>query len=141
MVGEVVQTQHQVLDDSHVRDGALLGSYNMDSHNVQRYVDHLAQVRNEGDIELHVPEPYRVSWRIILPRREECRNLLVAAAVSASHVGFGSLRLEPIFMMLGQVAGTAAALAHGTRTSLHNLPYDQLRRQLLTDHQILDWKS
>ena len=139
MIGEFVQTQNQVLDDHAIRDGALLGSYTMDSHNVQRYVDHLGQVRNEGDVQWRVPRPYRVSWRIILPRRAEAQNLLVAAAVSASHMGFGSLRLEPVFMMLGQVAGTAAALSHRNRAGVHALPYDVLRRQLLTDHQILEW--
>ncbi len=138
MVGEFVQTQNQVLNDHAVRDGALLGSYTMDSHNVQRYVDHLGQVRNEGDVQYPVPRPYRVSWRIVLPPRGEARNLLVAAAVSASHMGFGSLRLEPVFMMLGQVVGTVAALAHNNKAGVHDLLYRDLRRQLLANHQILE---
>lgn len=138
MVGECVQTQNQVLNDHAIRDGALLGSYTMDSHNVQRYVDHLGQVRNEGDVQRYVPRPYRVSWRIVLPRRAEARNLLVAAAVSASHMGFGSLRLEPVFMMLGQVVGTVAALSHKNKAGVHDLPYHDLRRQLLSNHQILE---
>lgn len=138
MVGEFVQTQNQVLNDHAIRDGAFLGSYTMDSHNVQRYVDHLGQVRNEGDVQIPVPRPYRVSWRIVLPHRGESRNLLVGAAVSASHMGFGSLRLEPVFMMLGQVVGTVAALAHQNKTGVHDLPYPDLRRQLLADHQILE---
>ncbi|NNM85702.1 MAG: FAD-dependent oxidoreductase [Phycisphaerales bacterium] len=138
MVGEFVQTQHCVLDDSAVHDAALLGSYAMDSHNVQRYVDHVGQVRNEGDVQRQVPRPYRVSWRILLPHWSECRNLLVAAAVSSSHIGFGSLRLEPVFMMLGQVAGTAAGLSCIHHTNLHDLPYQALRHRLLASHQIID---
>lgn len=137
MIGDCVLTQNQVVNDRATRDSALLGSYTMDSHNVQRYVDHLGQVRNEGDVQVWVSRPYRVPWQIILPRRAEAGNLLVAAAVSASHMGFGSLRLEPVFMMLGQVAGTAAALSYKNKAAVHDLPYHDLRRQLLADEQIL----
>ena len=84
-----------------------MGAYGMDSHNVQRYVDVNGFVQNEGNVEAHVPYPYPISYRSIVPKKDECENLLVPVCVSATHIAFGSIRMDPVFMVLGQSAATA----------------------------------
>ena len=115
-----------------------MGSYNMDSHNVQRYVDADGHARNEGDVEVGLKSPYPVDFLAIVPRRGECSNLLVPVCVSASHIAYGSIRMEPVFMILGQSAATAAALAIDAGCALQDLPYPTLRERLLADGQVLE---
>ena len=116
-----------------------LGSYTMDSHNVQRYITEDGCVQNEGNIEVSPGGPYRISYRSLLPKRQECSNLLVCCnGVSSSHIAFGSIRMEPVFMVLGQSAATAAALALEEGAELHELNYQKLREQLTADGQRLD---
>jgi len=115
-----------------------MGSYNMDSHNVRRYVDAQGNVRNEGDVEVGLKRPYPVDYLAIIPKRGECRNLLVPVCVSASHIAYGSIRMEPVFMILGQSAATAAALAIDAGCALQDLPYPALRERLLADGQVLE---
>jgi hypothetical protein len=110
----------------------------MDSHNVRRLVTADGKVRNEGDIQVGVP-PYRISWRSIRPKREQCTNLLVPVCISASHIAYGSIRMEPVFMVLGQSAATAAALAIEDDVAIQDVPYGRLRERLLGDGQILEW--
>jgi hypothetical protein len=120
-----------------------MGSYNMDSHNVQRYVAHdedgRAYARNEGDIQVSPGGPYPVSYRAIVPRVGECENLLVPVAMSASHIAYGSIRMEPVFMILGQSAATAAALAMDGMVAVQRVPYAALRERLLADGQVLEF--
>lgn len=136
LVAEVVMTDHHCLGVQTIADPIAVGSYQMDSHNCRRFVQN-GRVLNEGDVQVRV-RPYGISWRSILPRRHEVDNLLVPVCLSASHIAYGSIRMEPLFMILGQSAATAAALAIDTGASLHELPYDSLSAQLLRDKQILD---
>ena len=138
MVSDVVMTQHHCQRREVVDDPVGLGAYNMDSHNVRRLVTPEGKVRNEGDLQVGVA-PYRISWRSIRPRREECTNLLVPICLSASHIAYGSIRMEPVFMVLGQSAATAAALAIEADVAVQDVPYEQLRERLVADGQVLDW--
>ena len=114
-----------------------MGSYNMDSHNVQRYVDGDGHARNEGDIQVDPGGPYPISYLALVPEEEEAANLLVPVAVSASHIAYGSIRMEPVFMVLGQSAATAAVMALERGISVQNLSYQPLRWRLLDDGQVL----
>ena len=138
MVSDVVMNQNHCQQRVVVDDPVGLGAYNMDSHNVRRHVDARGRLRNEGDIQVGV-SPYRISWRSIRPRREEALNLLVPVCLSASHVAYGSIRMEPVFMVLGQSAATAAVMAIERGVAVQDVPYDALRSRLLADGQILEW--
>ncbi|HEY7212636.1 MAG TPA: FAD-dependent oxidoreductase [Bryobacteraceae bacterium] len=110
MIGEYVMTQKDLQDDLTKPDAIGMGSYNSDSHNVERIVDPSGFVRNEGDMQVPV-KPYQIPYRVMLPKRNEVTNLLVPVAFSASHVAYSSVRMEPQYMILGQAAGEAAKLA------------------------------
>ena len=138
MIGEFVMTEHEVLGKKPVNRSIGMGSYTMDSHNIQRYIKPDGFVQNEGDIGVHPDEPYRIDMGSILPIEEECTNLLVPVALSSSHIAFGSIRMEPVFMILGQSAATLAILAVGEGKGVHEIPYDQLRTRLLEDGQVLE---
>ncbi len=114
-----------------------MGSYNMDSHNVQRYVDANGFVRNEGDVQVNPGGPYPIDYGAITPKQEECENLFVVCAVSSSHIAYGSIRMEPVFMILGQSAATAADLAIDKGIPVQEVKYDLLRDRLLHDGQVL----
>jgi len=118
-----------------------MGSYNMDSHNTQRYVaydeDGAAFARNEGDIQINPGGPYPISYGAIVPKKDECKNLLVPVCVSSSHIAYGSIRMEPVFMILGQSAATAASMAIDQDLAVQDVPYQQLRERLLEDGQVL----
>ena len=115
-----------------------MGSYNMDSHNVQRYVDANGHARNEGDIQVNPGGPYPISYEALVPKASECTNLLVPVCLSSSHIAYGSIRMEPVFMILGQSAATAAALAIDNNTDVQNVDYATLRARLLADGQVLE---
>jgi hypothetical protein len=138
MVGEFIMTEHEVLGTKPVPQSVGMGSYTLDSHNVQRYVKPDGFVQNEGDIGVRVPKPYHVDLGSILPKKEECSNLLVPVCVSCSHIAFGSIRMEPVFMILGQSAGTLAAMAVDKKKNVHDITYDKLRQILESDGQILE---
>jgi len=138
MVTEYVMTQHHCQQRTVPEDPVGLGAYNMDSHNCQRYVTKEGVVRNEGDIQVGV-SPYRISYRSIRPKREECTNLLVPVCLAASHIAYGSIRMEPVFMVLGQSAATAAALALDAGAPVQDVDYAALRARLLADGQVLEW--
>ena len=115
MVSDFVMTEHNVIGDQKVEDGIAEGAYTMDSHNVQRVVvegPDGPMVKNEGNVQIGVEEPYPISYRAIVPKKAQATNLLVPVALSSSHIAFGSIRMEPVFMMLGQAGGLAAAMAH-----------------------------
>ncbi len=136
MLGQSVLTEHQCLGAAAVKDPVAVGSYQMDSHNCRRWVQH-GRVLNEGDVQLRV-HPYGISWRTLLPHPQEASNLIVPVCLSASHISWGSVRMEPVFMALGQSAATAAALSLDAGCAPHALAYSELRAQLLADGQILD---
>ncbi len=138
MIGEFVMTENEVLGKQPVNNPIGMGSYTMDSHNIQRYIKPDGFVQNEGDIGVHPDEPYRIDMGSILPIREECTNLLVPVALSSSHIAFGSIRMEPVFMILGQSAATLASLAVEEGKGIHEIPYEQLKTSLLKDGQVLE---
>lgn len=141
MRADVVMTERHVRGAVREPDAVGLGAYGMDSHHVQRYVDEKGHVRNEGDVQVRGFKPYSISYRSLVPRRGQCANLAVACAVSSTHIAFGSIRMEPVFMVLGQSAATAACLAPDQGCALQDLPYDGLRERLLADGQRLVWQE
>lgn len=138
MVGEYVLTQRNCERIDMVEDPVGMGAYGMDSHNVQRYVDVNGFVQNEGNVEAHVPYPYPISYRSIVPKKDECENLLVPVCVSATHIAFGSIRMEPVFMVLGQSAATAACQAIDQQKAVQDIDYSLLKERLLNDKQVLE---
>ena len=140
MLGTFVMTELELLKQRPTPDPIGMGSYTIDSHNVQRYVTPDGSVQNEGDIGVSTNGPYSIAYGAIVPSRGQADNLLVPVAVSSSHIAFGSIRMEPVFMVLGQSAATAAALAIDGGTSVRDVPYERLRERLLKDGQILEKK-
>ena len=145
MVGEYVMTEHNCWGTAVAPKPVAMGAYQMDSHHVRRYVGEDGFVHNEGDVEVKVDEktgkrfnPYPIDYGAVLPRRGECGNLVVPVCLSASHIAFGSIRMEPVFFALGQVAGTAASIALAQEVSLHDVPYAELAKRLKADGQVLD---
>ena len=137
MISDYVMTQLNCEGIEIADDPIAMAGYGMDSHHVQRYVDVNGYVQNEGNVEARGYPPYPVSYRSIVPRKSECTNLLVPVCISASHIAFGSLRMEPVFMVLGQSAAIAAAQAIDDKQDLQDLNYRKLRETLLTYKQIL----
>jgi len=109
----------------------------MDSHNVQRHVTADGLVQNEGDIGVSPPEPYRIAYGALCPKKGECENLLVPVCVSSSHIAYGSIRMEPVFMILGQSAATAAVHAIDAGCAVQDVDDSGLRGQLVADDQRL----
>ncbi|MFH1070843.1 MAG: FAD-dependent oxidoreductase [Candidatus Glassbacteria bacterium] len=139
MKGEYVMTQHNCQGEETVEDPVGLAAYTMDSHNVQRYVTGDGFLRNEGDVEVGGFPPYPISYRAIVPKKSECGNLLVPVCLSSSHIAFGSIRMEPVFMVLGQSAATAACQAIEEKVAVQEVDYPRLRESLLADGQYLEW--
>lgn len=142
MVSDYVMTQADCESKRVADDSVGLGSYHMDSHFCQRVVveeNGVTTVRNEGGFGKSCPKPYPISYRSLVPRREECENLLVPVCLSASHVAYGSIRMEPVFMILGQSAGTAAAMAIEAGVAAQDVPYQALSQRLRADGQVLSW--
>ena len=118
-------------------DSVGMAAYGMDSHNCQRIVKN-GIARNEGDVQVHGLRPYPISYRSIIPIADECENLVVPVCVSATHIAFGSIRMEPVFMVLGQSSAVAASLAIDSECSLQQVEYSQLRPILLATGQVLE---
>jgi hypothetical protein len=140
MIGSYVMTQDNCEGIRIAEDCVGLAAYGMDSHNVQRYVTPEGFVKNEGNVEARVASPYPVSYRAIVPKEKECRNLLVPVCVSSTHIAFGSIRMEPVFMVLGQSAAIAASLAIEKGTTLQDIDYEELKEILLGNNQRLIWR-
>ena len=142
MVGAYVMTEHNCRSEVSAEDSIGLAEYNMDSHNVQRFIMQKGgetYVQNEGDVQVHVPHPYPIAYRAIVPRGSDCTNLLVPVCLSCTHIAYGSIRMEPVFMVLGQSAGEAAVLAIEQGVAVQDVDYAKLRQRLLTDRQNLEW--
>ena len=138
MIGEFVMTEADALGKTKAPNPVGMGSYALDSHNTQRYVKADGYVQNEGDIGVHPDRPYSIAYGSILPKAKECQNLLVPICVSSSHIAYGSIRMEPVFMILGQSAATAAVLSIDNKISPQKLPYEKLKEVLLKDQQVLE---
>src|SRR5207244_8751714 len=135
MWSDYVMTEHHCRSTRRAEDSVGLAAYTMDSHNTQRYVAADRSVRNEGDVQVGGFPPYPISYRSLVPRAAECSNLLVPVCLSASHISYGSIRMEPVFMVLGQSAATAAALGIDDGAPVQRLGYPELRDRLLRDEQ------
>jgi len=137
MIGKFVMTENELMKRAPTPESIGMGSYTIDSHNVQRYVDDEGHVQNEGDIGVGLPAPYEIAYGSLVPKKEECSNLLVSVCVSASHIAYGSIRMEPVFMILGQSAAVAACLAIDEKTAVQDVPYEKLRELLIEKGQVL----
>lgn len=133
MRSDFVMTENHCKRTIPVEDPVGLGAYTLDSHNTQRVVAN-GMVKNEGDIQTYLSgKAYGISYRSIVPRKDECENLLVPWALSATHIAFGSIRMEPVFMITSQSAATAASMAIDKGLAVQDVPYDKLREQLVKD--------
>lgn len=142
MVGAYVMTEHELLKRRPTPDPVGMGSYGIDSHNTQRYIVGTgkdAYVQNEGDIGVSTNGPYQIAYGSLVPKKVQADNLLVPVCVSSSHIAFGSIRMEPVFMILGQSAATAAAMAMDGKMAVQDVPYAKLRERLLKDGQVLNF--
>ncbi len=139
LVGEMVVTEPHCMGVQVVADPVGMGAYAMDSHNVQRHVAADGSVRNEGDVQVRVPVPYGISYRALVPQRAHASNLLVPVCVSSSHIAYGSIRMEPVFMVLAESAMRAGALALELGVPVQDVPYTVLRERLLAAGQALAW--
>ncbi|MFO0977257.1 MAG: FAD-dependent oxidoreductase [Planctomycetaceae bacterium] len=138
MVSDYVVTELDCRRERIVPDSVGLGSYNMDSHNVRRFVTEEGYVQNEGDVQVSPGGAYLISYRSIIPARGQASNLAVPVCLSSSHIAYGSIRMEPVFMILGQSAATACVLAMKGNVDLQDVSYAELREQMLKDKQVLD---
>lgn len=136
MIASYVMTERNCVGKENVPDAVGLAAYQMDSHNCQRFIRD-GKVRNEGDVQTGNVPPYPISFRAIVPKKAQCENLLVPICLSASHIAYGSIRMEPVFMILGQSAATVASLAIDSHTAVQDVPYEKLKARLLQDKQVL----
>jgi hypothetical protein len=138
MVGEYVVIQKDLQTDLTKPDPIGMGSYNSDSHNIQRIVDADGFARNEGDMQVAV-KPYQIPYRVMTPKRAEARNLLVTAAFSASHVAYSSIRMEPQYMIIGQAAGVAAKLAIDGKAAVQEIDTAKLTGILKQQGAVIEY--
>jgi hypothetical protein len=140
MVGKYVMTENELTKKRPTPESVGMGSYGIDSHNIQRYITPEGYVQNEGDIGVSTKGPYQISYGSLVPKKGQAANLLVPVCLSSSHIAYGSIRMEPVFMILGQSAATAAVMAIDSKIAVQDVPYEELRRRLLADGQVLEFK-
>lgn len=140
MVSAHVMSEKNCRYQETITDSVGLAAYNMDSHNCRRLVRN-GRVENEGDVQVAPMKPYPISYRSIVPKQNECENLFVPVCLAASHIAYGSIRMEPVFMIMGQSAATAAALAIDDNVPVQKVSYDKLRDRLLAEKQVLVWTN
>ncbi|MBI5685558.1 MAG: FAD-dependent oxidoreductase [Verrucomicrobia bacterium] len=141
MIGSYVMTENELTKKRPTPESVGMGSYTIDSHNVQRYITPEGHVQNEGDIGVSTKGPYEIAYGSLVPKRGQADNLLVPVCVSSSHIAFGSIRMEPVFMILGQSAATAACMALDAGAAVQQVDYAKLQERLLKDGQVLEWKQ
>ncbi len=122
MVGAFVMTENELRKKKPTPDSVGMGSYTIDSHNVQRYITPEGYVQNEGDIGVSTNGPYEIAYGSLVPKKGQADNLLVPVCVSSTHIAFGSIRMEPVFMILAQSSATAAVLAIDAGTAVQDVP-------------------
>ena len=138
MIGEYVMTQKDVQTEVLKPDPMGMGSYTIDSHHIQRVVSKEGFVTNEGDTEVQ-GQPYQIPYRILVPKRQEIQNLLVPVCVSASHIAYGTLRMEPQYMIMGQAAGVAAKLAIDNHQAVQDIDTAELAKRLKDQWAVLEF--
>ncbi len=141
MIGRYVMTEADDLSQRVAPDPIALGSYTIDSHGTSFFVDANGKPHAEGSIGVAVPQPYGISYDSLTPLESQASNLLVTSAISASRVGYASIRMEPQYMEMGQAAGTAAVLALNGNTSVQQVNYSSLRSQLVADGAVVNWPT
>lgn len=141
MVGKYVMTENELVKRRATPEPVGMGSYGIDSHNIQRYITPEGYVQNEGDIGVSTNGPYQISYRSLVPKKGQAANLLVPVCLSSSHIAYGSIRMEPVFMILGQSAATAAAMAIDGKMDVQDVPYEKLKSRLIADGQVLEFKA
>ncbi len=141
MIGAYVMTEHDCMGTKETPASVGMGSYTLDSHNVRRYVTPEGYVQNEGDIGVKPAGAYPISYLSLVPKKEECVNLYVPAAMSSSHIAYGSIRMEPVFMILGQSAATGACMAIDGNLDVQDVDYAVLKERLVEDGQVLQYKE
>ena len=137
LVGMAVSSENDVLAKREVQHSIGMGSYAMDSHNIQRYVTAEGFVQNEGDVGVGPKHPYAISYGALVPKKEECTNLIVPVCLSSSHIAYGSIRMEPVFMILGQSAAVAASIAIDKKQAVQDVDYEKLKDILIQRKQVL----
>jgi len=138
MISYYVMTQKNCEGIEIVPDPIGMAAYGMDSHHTKRYVNSVGYVSNEGNVEANVQAPFPISYRSIIPKKEECSNLLVPVCLSATHIAFGSIRMEPVFMVLGQSSAVIACLAIVEGKAVQDLEYNKVRTELIKQGQIIE---
>ncbi len=139
MIGKYVMTENELTKKRSTPESVGMGSYGIDSHNIQRYITPEGYVQNEGDIGVSTNGPYQISYGSLVPKKGQAANLLVPVCLSSSHIAYGSIRMEPVFMILGQSAATAAAMAIDSGMAVQDVPYEKLRARLVADGQVLEY--
>ena len=140
LISDYVMTEKNCRAQETITDSVGLAAYNMDSHNCQRIVKH-GRAENEGDVQVPPMKPYPISYRSLVPKQRECENLFVPVCMAASHIAYGSIRMEPVFMILAESSVTAAAIAIDEKIPVQKVNYAKLRARLLADQQVLDWTN
>ncbi|MBL1410387.1 FAD-dependent oxidoreductase [Sphingobacterium faecale] len=140
MLGAYVMSEHNCTGKETAIDPIGLAAYTMDSHNTQRIIVD-GMVKNEGNVEVGKFSPYQIAYNSITPKERDCTNLLVPVCLSSTHIAFGSIRMEPVFMILGESAAVAAVQAIEQKKSVQKIDRGQLREELLRRQQILEWKK
>ena len=138
MVGEYVTVQKDLQTELAKPDAIGMGSYNSDSHNLQRFVNDRGFVENEGDVQVGV-KPYQIPHRSLLPKRGEVTNLLVPVCFSASHVAYSSMRMEPQYMIIGHASGVAATLAVKGGLAVQDVPVSELEQILKSEGAVFEY--
>jgi hypothetical protein len=141
LVGDYVVTENDCRRKRDTPMSVGMGSYNMDSHNCARYVTPEGFVQNEGDVQVSPGGPYRISYKSIVPKAGECPNLFVPVCLSSSHIAYGSIRMEPVFMVLGQSSATAACIAIDDKLDVQKVDYEKLKARLVADKQVLEFAA
>jgi hypothetical protein len=138
MISGYVMSQKNCEGIVTVDDPIGMAAYGMDSHHIKRYVNSKGYVSNEGNVEAYVKAPFPISYRSIVPKKEECSNLIVPICLSATHIAFGSIRMEPVFMVLGQSSGAIASLVIEENKAVQDLEYNKIREILIVGDQVLE---
>lgn len=144
MVGDYVMTEHDILHSKVKPDAVAMGSFVLDSHWVQRFVNKEGFVRVEGHLDESINlsrNPYEIPYRSLTPKQAECPNLLVPVCLSATHVAICTIRMEPVYMMLGEAAGRAAAMSARTGNAVQQIDVQALLRELEANGGLLNRKS
>jgi FAD dependent oxidoreductase len=140
MISDYVMTEHNCRGQIKAEDVIGLAAYTMDSHNCQRLAKN-GRAENEGDTQVGGFPPYPISYRSLIPKASECENLLVPICLSSSHIAYGSIRMEPVFMVLSHSSAAAASQAIDDNEALQKIDVKKLQAQLLKENQVLEWKG